>query len=99
MFGIIALEVVIMDSIPVQCITIMKHDQITPIRVKYEIQDESHVVKVDRILARDKKKVFANMNQPQSIEYSFKCETIQGNVRKPFTLIYNNQSCKWHMFI
>lgn len=83
--------------IPVECIAIMNHKEIRPLRIRYEVKDESIVVKIDRILQRDKKNVRQNMNQSLSIEHMFRCESIQGDTRKPFQLIFNTQLCRWHM--
>lgn len=88
-----------MDRIPVECIAIMNHKEITPLKVRYEVDEERIVVKVDRILQRDKKATMPNMNQLRSTEYKFKCEAISRDSRMPFSLIFNDQSCKWHMFV
>jgi len=88
-----------MDRIPVECIVKMSHKEITPLRVRYESNEERIVINVDRILQRDKKVVMPNMNQPRSTEYRFKCEAVNGDSRKPFSLFFNEQSCRWYMFI
>lgn len=88
-----------MDRIPVECIAVMSHKEITPLKVRYEVSDARIVVKVDRILQRNKRTVMPNMNQIRSTEYTFKCEAIQGDSRKPFTLAFNDQSCRWYMYI
>jgi hypothetical protein len=54
---------------PVECIAIMNQESITPLKVRYEVNDESQVIKVEKILLRDKKTVFPTMNQPRSIEH------------------------------
>jgi hypothetical protein len=77
----------------------MNHKEITPLKVRYEVSEERIIVKVDRILQRNKRIVMPNMNQIRSIEYTFRCEAIQGDIRKPFTLTFNDQSCRWYMFI
>ena len=99
MFGIIILEVENMYKIPIECIAEMKPNNIKPMRIRYEDDEGAHVVKVDRILKRDKKTIMPNMNQLRSIEYTFRCEAVQGDSRKPFTLAYNDQSCRWYMYI
>jgi hypothetical protein len=88
-----------MARIEVECIADMRPDYIRPLRIRYEDNEGAHVIKIDKIVGKDAKKVFATMNTPASIEFSFKCENIEDGVRKYFTLYYNNQSCKWHMFI
>ena len=88
-----------MARVPVECIAIMNHKAIKPLRVRYEVDDESIVVNVDKIFVSDKKNVMPNMNQIRSTEYTFRCEALQGDSRKPFTLTYNDQSCRWYMFI
>lgn len=57
------------------------------------------VVNVDNIIQKDAKKVYPTMNNPASIEYTFRCETKIGGMKKTFTLIFNNQLCRWYMFI
>lgn len=69
-----------------------------PIRIRYEDRDGAHVVNVDNIIQKDSKKVYPTMNIPASIEYSFKCETEIGDMKKAFTLIFNNQLCKWYLY-
>jgi hypothetical protein len=86
-----------MDRIPVECIVEMKSDHIKPIRIRYEDREGKHVVTVDSIISQDKKKIFATMNNPVAIDFIFKCETIIHNMKKPFTLVFNNQSCKWYL--
>jgi hypothetical protein len=88
-----------MNRKPVECIVIMNHNKITPLRVRYEVNDESVVVKVDRIMQTDKKTVMPSMNNPRSSEFTFRCESIQGDTRKPFTLTFNDQSGRWYMYI
>jgi hypothetical protein len=88
-----------MARMPVECIAEMKPDSIRPMRIRYEDNEGKHVVNIDNIIHKDKKKVFATMNNPASIEYVFKCETKISNMKKTFTLIYNNQSCRWYMYI
>lgn len=88
-----------MDRIPVECIVIMNQKQITPLKVRYEVNEERVVIKVDRILQRDKKVSMANMDHLRSTEYSFKCEVVQGDSRKPFKLTFNDQSCRWYMYV
>lgn len=88
-----------MARIPVECIAEMKPGCIRPIRLRYEDREGAQVIQVDNVISKDSKKVYPTMNTPASIEYSFKCETKVGGMKKPFTLIFNNQSCKWSMFV
>ena len=88
-----------MARIPVECITEMRLDYIRPWRVRYEDSEGAHVIKVDNIVGKNAKRVMASMNNPASIEFSFKCESIQEGIRKFFTLTYNNQTCRWYMFV
>ncbi|HYE80896.1 MAG TPA: hypothetical protein VEG39_01880 [Clostridia bacterium] len=63
-----------MDRIPVECIVTMNHQEITPIKVRYENNDERVVIKIDRILKRDKKSTMPYMDHPekQSIHINVK---------------------------
>lgn len=88
-----------MNRIPVECIALMNPNEIRPLRVRYEVKDRKQVVRVDRIIQKDKDTVFATMNKPRSTEYTFRCEAIQEGVLKPFKLSYNDQSCRWYMYI
>lgn len=88
-----------MARIPVECISEMRPGYARPMRVRYGDGDGAHVIKIDNIIGKDAKKIIATMNTSASIEFSFKCENVDGGMRKYFTLIYNNQSCKWHIFI
>lgn len=88
-----------MARIPIECIVDMKLNQIRPMRVRYENGEGAHVIKVDNIVGKDAKKVLPTMNNPASIEFTFRCEAFEEGLRKFFTLTYDNQSCKWHMFI
>lgn len=73
-----------MNRIPVECIVEMKPDGMKPMRIRYEDEDVTHVVKVYRILQRNKKLAMPTMNQFRSTEYIFRCEAVQGDSRKPF---------------
>jgi hypothetical protein len=97
-FVIIVLEVSDMNKISVECITVMNHKEITPMRVRYEDDEGAHVIKVEKILVRNKKPVMPSMSNPRSTEYTFRCETIQDGIKRPFTLVFNDQSCKWLMY-
>lgn len=88
-----------MSRIPVECIAVMNSKEIKPLRVRYETNDGKQVVNVDKILVKDKKTVFPTMNRPKSTEYTFKCETVQGDTLKPFILVFNNQSCRWYICV
>ena len=87
-----------MERIPVECIVDMPPDYFRPMRIRYYDEEGAHVINIDRIISKDTKKVLPSKCISPEIEFTFKCEAIQGNARKPFTLIYNNQSCKWNMF-
>jgi len=87
------------SRIQVECIAEFCPESIRPLRVRYEDGEGAHVVKVDNIVVKDVKKVRATMNNPAFTEFTFKCESFQDGVRKLFTLTYNNQSCRWYMFI
>ncbi len=88
-----------MTRIPIECIVEMKPNSIKPMRVRYEDREGAHVINVDNIVGRDKKKILPTMNIAASVEYSFKCETFVDEYRNSFTLVYNNQSCKWGIII
>jgi hypothetical protein len=88
-----------MERIPVECIAEMKPDSIRPMRIRYEDREGKHVVNVDHVIRKDKKKIFAIMNYPESIEYRFTCETIEAGTRKAFALTFNAQTCRWHMYV
>jgi hypothetical protein len=86
------------NKVPVECITVMNNKEITPLRIRFEDDAGAHVVKIDRILQRDKKTVFPTMNKPRSTEHTFRCEVVQGGCRKSFSLIFNDQTCRWYMY-
>lgn len=76
----------------------MNHKEITPVKVRYEVNDESVIIKVDRTLRRDKKSTMPYMDHPSTTEYTFRCETEQDGTRKPFTLMFNADSCRWYIY-
>lgn len=89
-----------MNKIPVECIAESSLEGVfTPIKVRFFNQDESNVLKIDKVLLRDKKTIFADNNRPRGTELLFKCETIQDGCRKPINLYYNVDTCKWHIFV
>lgn len=72
----------------------------TPLRVRFaDAQEELQAIRNIKVVNRDAKKVLPSMNNPASIEFSYKCEAQIGDMKNPFTLTYNNQSCRWNMFI
>lgn len=88
-----------MDRISVECIAQMNHKEITPVKVRYEHNDERVIIKIDKILQRDKKSTMPYMDHPRTTEYSFKCEAVIEDTRRPFTLTFSADSCRWYMFI
>jgi hypothetical protein len=88
-----------MARIEVECIAEFRPDYIRPMRIRYEDNEGAHVIRIDKIISKDAKKIRPTMNISSEIEFSFKCENIEEGIRKYFTLVYNNQLCKWHMLI
>lgn len=61
-----------------------------PVRFKVTGEDESEkVIKVDRILHKDKEKLAGNEM------LIFRCQSVINNQRKLFELKYELRTCKW----
>jgi hypothetical protein len=64
-----------------------------PVRFKIVNEDDSEaVIKVDRIITRDKERLAGNDM------LVFKCQSVINNVQRVFELKYELSTCKWILF-
>jgi|GEM_PF-3009645 len=86
------------NKYPVECIaTFGPKGEIRPNRVKFEDEEGSHVINVDKIVEQDVKNSFGNMNGHQNRAFTFKCESVVEDMKISFKLQYDQMTCKWHM--
>lgn len=79
-------------SKPIQMIAWFKKDgTINPIRFKLD-EEESKVIRIDKIIKRDKEKLAGKAME------KFVCSTCLDGVERIFELKYDISSCKWILF-
>jgi hypothetical protein len=65
----------------------------TPIKFKINTDEDKYaVIKVDRILFKDKEKIAGNLM------YLFRCQSLINNSEKTYELKYELTSCKWMLY-
>lgn len=85
------------ERIPVEVLVNADRDgNMKPFRIRYQVDDdELQVINIKRIIQKDKR-IEVNYRSSTLI---YKCEAIDHNTAKQFTLQYNTESCKWIMLI
>ena len=83
--------------IPVEVLVSTDKDgNMRPFRIRYQVDDdELQVINIKRIIEKDKR---TEVNYRSSV-LTYKCEAIDHNTAKQFTLHYNTESCKWVLFM
>lgn len=70
-----------------------KSGMINPVRFRITNKDEGEaVIKVDRVMARDKERFNGNKM------YIYKCQSSINNKQKVFELKYELDTCKWMLW-
>lgn len=65
---------------------------VTPLKFRYQEQDNYKVIKVDKVISMDKEKLCGN------IALIFNCQSIIDGVEKLYQLKYIVQDMKWLLF-
>ncbi|HYE10944.1 MAG TPA: hypothetical protein VEF53_12260 [Patescibacteria group bacterium] len=83
---------------PVECIVECDgKGGLKPMKIRFEDKEGKHVIKIDKIVEHEVKKVFASMNNPAGRAFHYKCESVVDGLRVPFKLMFDNNNCKWYL--
>ncbi|MDF2591986.1 MAG: hypothetical protein K0S75_1452 [Clostridia bacterium] len=86
------------DKKIIECI--VKFDDkgnLEPIRFRFEDEEGTHVIQITKIVEKDLKNGFGNMNGHPVKQFTFRCESIIEGLVVPFRLLFDSNSCRWHL--